>query len=227
MRLVRTIFFILISVAGLAQTDSVSFTNDFVLKEGVYFSYTDFRKNTPLPKDSIVSKADKTELDFLLKTVSDFKEFNFSYNGNKEKAETKKLWGFCQNNTIYINYQGKFYRIPVFGNISNFLGTIEVYNNYNSYGGMYGGMGMGYGGGMMGGGGYIPTKQRETRQFILDFYSGEIMDYNLNNVEMLISRDLKLYEEYMQLKKRKRVDMMMLYVRKFNNAHPVSFPVSK
>ena len=224
-KLLKNIFFVLISVAGFAQTDSVSFTNDLILKEGIYYNYTDFRKNNPIPKETIVSNEDKTQLDFISKTLNNYKEITVAYDGQSEKIEVKKLWGFCQNNTIYINYEGKFYRIPVFGNISNFLGTVEVYN-YNS-GGMYGGMGMGmgYGGGMMGSS--IPMKQRETRQFIFDFYSGDIMDYTLNNVEMLVSRDMKLYEEFMKLKKHKRKEMMMMYIRKYNSAHPISFPVTK
>jgi hypothetical protein len=224
-KLLNNIFFVLITVTGFAQTDSVSFTNDLVLKEGIYYNYTDFRKNNPIPKETIVSNEDKTQLDFISKTLNNYKEITVAYDGQSEKIEVKKLWGFCQNNTIYINYEGKFYRIPVFGNISNFLGTVEVYN-YNS-GGMYGGigMGMGYGGGMMGSS--IPVKQRETRQFIFDFYSGDIMDYTLSNVEMLVSRDMKLYEEFMKLKKHKRKEMMMMYIRKYNSAHPISFPVAK
>jgi hypothetical protein len=220
-KFLKNIFFVLLAFNTFAQTDSVSFTNDFLLKEGLYSNYTDFRKDNALPKDAIISNADKTQLDFILKTLTDNKEITIAYKGQNEKVEVKKLWGFCQNNTVYINYQGKFYRIPVFGNISNFLATIEVYNNYNSYGG---GMGMGYGGMM---GTPMPVKQKETRQFIFDFYSGEVMDYNLTNIEILLSRDLKLYEEFMQLKKSKRKDMMMLYTRKYNAAHPISFPVAK
>jgi hypothetical protein len=226
----KNIFFLLLVIAAKqshAQTDSVSFTNDLILKEGIYYNYTDFRKNNPVPKETIVSNDDKTQLDFISKTLNALKEITVAYEGQSEKIEVKKLWGFCQNNTIYINYEGKFYRIPVFGNISNFLGTVEVYNYNNGgmYGGMGVGMGMGYGGGMMGSS--MPMKQRETRQFIFDFYSGDIMDYTLNNVEILISRDMKMYEEFMKLRKHKRKEMMMLYIRKYNSAHPISFPVAK
>jgi hypothetical protein len=196
--------------------------NDFVLKEGVYLSYTDFRKNHPVPKDAIESNADKTQLDFIGKEVGDKKEIVIAYNGSEQKLEIKNLWGYSQNNTLYLNYEGNFYRVPVFGSISHFLGTVEVYN-YNNYG-MYGGM-YGYGGMM--GGSSIPVKQREMRQFIFDFYSGDIMDYNVHNVEILISRDMKLYEEFMQLKKKKRNEMMMMYVRKYNAAHPIFFPAGK
>lgn len=206
----------------LVKNDSVAYNNEFTLLEGVYLSYTDFRKNRPVPKESIQSKDDKTQLDFIGKTLAENKEITILYNGTENKLESAKIWGYSQNNTLYLNYEGKFYRVPVFGNISHFLGTIEVsYYNNNMYGGMYGGMG-GYP--MYGG---RTVKQRETRQFIFDFYSGEIMDYTLSNVELLVSRDIKLYEEFMQYKKSKRKDIMMLYVRKFNIAHPVFFPINK
>lgn len=202
-----------------AQQDSLAYGPELTLKEGVYLSYTDFRKNRPVPKEAIQSKEDKTQLDFIGKAVADNKEITIVYNGAENKLETAKLWGYCQNNTVYLNYEGKFYRVPVFGNISHFLGTIEVYN-YNNYG-MYGMYGYG---GMMGTS--APIKQRELRQFIFDFYSGDIMDYNLHNVEILISRDTQLYAEFMNLKKRKRSEMMMMYVRKFNAAHPIYFPAN-
>lgn len=204
---------------GYAQSDSVAFSSEFALKEGLYLSYTDFRRNQPVPKEAIQSKEDKTQLDFIGKSVSGNKEIVVLHNGVENKMETAKLWGYSQNNTLYLNYETKFYRVPVFGNISHFLGTVEVYN-YNTYG-MYGVYGIG--GGI--GPGVGAVKQREVRQFIFDFYSGEIMDYNLANVEMLVSRDLKLYEEFMKLKKKKRKEMMMMYVRKFNAAHPVYFPL--
>ncbi len=215
------VIFIFASFAkSFSQGDSLAYTNEFVMNEGVYLSYTDFRKNRPVPKDAIQSKDDKTQLDFIGKIIAENKEITIVYNGVENRLETAKLWGYCQNNTVYLNYDKKFYRVPVFGNISHFLGTIEVttYNNYGMYGGMYSGMG----GGMYGPN--TPIKQREMRQFIFDFYSGEIIDYTLQNVEILVSRDMKLYEEFMQMKKSKRRDMMMMYVRKFNLAHPIYFP---
>ncbi len=213
------------SLESISQTDSVIFTNDIVLKEGIYLSYNDFRKNNPIPKEAIESKEDKTLLDFISKTLNDFKEIKVAYSGQNNKIPVKNIWGFCQNNTLYLNYESKFYRVPVFGNISHFLATVEVYNYNNNYG-----VGMGYGGmmggGMMGGGS-VPIKTKEIKQFIFDFYTGDIIDYNIHNVEILISRDIKLYEEFMQIKKRKRKEMLMLYIRKYNAVHLISFPITK
>jgi hypothetical protein len=219
----RLLYIFIFAFAGLplfSQVDSVQYSGDFALKEGVYFSYGNFRRNDPVPKEDIDSKGDKSQLDFISKTINENKDLSITNSGVTSHIETKRLWGYCQNNALYLNFEGKFYRVPVFGNISQFLGTVEVYN-YNNYG-MYGM----YGYGMMGGAS-MPVKQREVRQYLFDFYTGDIMDYTLTNVEILISRDLKLYEEFMQMKKRKRRDMMMLYIRKYNAAHPISFPVAK
>ena len=220
MRKLSSILLLALAACGLAQTDSVAYSHEFPLKEGVYLSYTDFRRNQPVPKEAIQSKEDKTQLDFIGKSVADNKEIVVLIDSAERKLETAKLWGYSQNNTVYLNYESKFYRVPVFGNISHFIGTVEVYN-YNNMG-LYGGGIYGMGVGMPVGG----AKQREVRQFIFDFYSGEIMDYNLSNVEMLISRDMKLYEEFMKLKKSRRKEMMLMYLRKFNAAHPISFPVN-
>ena len=221
----RKLIFALLSclyfLRGVAQTDSVAMGQDFSLREGVYKSYSDLRRNNPISKESIVSKEDKTQLDFIGKTLASKKLVDLIIDGGTYSFKVEALWGYFQNNSLYLNFEGKFYRVPVFGAISHFIGTIEVINYMNGYGGMYGG-GF-YGPGMMMGGG-MPVKQREVRQFLFDFYTGDIMDYNLPNVEILISRDLNLYTEFMNFKKKKRREMMMLYVRKYNQLHPAMFP---
>ena len=90
---------------GRVRTDSVSPGPDFTLREGVYLSYTDFRKNMPVPKEAIQSKLDKTQLDFIGKTLTENKEITVIYNGVEHKLQTEKLWGYSQNNTLYLNFE--------------------------------------------------------------------------------------------------------------------------
>lgn len=207
-----------------AQEDTLSITPEIVLKEGVYLSYNDLRTNNPLPKENISAPGDRTQVDFIGKTLTDNKEIIFSYKGSQYKAEVDKIWGYCQNGTVYVNYKGKFCRVPLFGAISHFFATVVV-TTYVSNGGYGGGYGGGfYGGGMGGmGGPSVPVKQNETRQFLLDFKSGEIMEFTPTNLETLLSRDMKLYSQYMDLKRKKRKELMILYIRKYNNEHPISF----
>lgn len=202
-----------------AQEDSVVFSKDMQFNEGIYLSYADFRRNDPIGKIHIDMPGDKTQLDFIGKTISENKTINIHREGQTEKYQTDKFFGYMQNNTLYLNYNGKFYRVLMFGNISPFIASIE-YTTYSSNWGP----GYYYGPGMMGPGMSVPVKQKELRQYYFDFYTSEIYDVNMENTLRILSRDTELYNEFMALKKRQRKDMMNIYIRKYNDRHPPKFP---
>lgn len=210
-----------LSTQLFAQEDTLSITPEIVLNDGVYLSFKDLQTNTPLTKENISSDADKTQADFISKTLTNYKEIIFRYKGSQYRADVTKVWGYCQNGTLYINYKGQFCRVPLFGNISNFFATVVVtvyVSNYGGYGGGFYGGGMGYGMNQS-----VPVKQNETHQFLFDFKAGEINEYTPAYFESLLIRDIKLYAQYMDLKRKKRKELMMLYIRRFNTNHPVVF----
>jgi hypothetical protein len=226
--LAHIFFCICVTTRLFAQEDFVSpaLMPEYVLKDGVYLSLKDLQTNNPLPKENIVSNGDKTQPDFISKTLTENKEIIFSYKGSQYKAEVSKVWGYCQNGNVYIKFKDdKFCRVTVFGNISHFVATIVVTRYVSN------GYGMGYGGGFYGGmGGYgmggpsVPVKQNETHEFLLDLKTGDVAECTPTNLELILSRDMPLYEQYMKIRKRKRKDFMILYIRKYNNEHPVIFP---
>lgn len=173
--------------------------------------------NRPISKNVIDSKENKDQLDFIGKTIQNSEYIFFKFGGYVHKVKTDSIWGFSQNNTVFINYDKKMFRIPVFGNLSQFVASVEVINYasgmnspyYYNYGVTATNM---------------PTKGREIKQFILDFYSGKVYDYTLENVAELLKRDDALYKSFMELKKRKRRKSMGIYLRNYNNTHPVNFP---
>lgn len=203
----------LIVILKLQSQDSVMYTRDFRLYEGIYTSYKEFRYNWPIDKDKIVTNLAKDQLDFFSKlTESDIIEYK-ERDGSLEKIKTEKIWGYCQNNVIFINQDKNFFRIPVFGAISNFIGTVEVVS-YSR--------------------GYDPfmntpinstaNKTREIRQYLFDFYSGEIVEYSIDKMEEYLKRDAVLYKEFMVLSKKKKKEFAFKYMRLYNEKHPVYFP---
>lgn len=213
--------FIILLVSSLSvcsQKDSVQYTRDFVFNEGVYITYSDFRMNRPISKAVLESKEDKNQLDFIGKVVENSEYITFNFGGHLHKVKTDSIWGFAQNNTIFINHDKKMFRIPVFGNISQFIASVEVINNYGgtSMSPYYYNYGMTITN--------MPTKSREVKQFVLDFYSGQVMDYNLANITEILKRDEKLYKEFMALSKGKRKKQMGMFLRNYNNTHPIYFP---
>lgn len=210
-------FLLVHSVVSFAQIDSVVYSRDYVFNEGIYITYSDFRMNRPISKNVIESKEDKEQLDFIGKTVENSEYIFFKFGGHIHKVKTDSIWGFSQNNTVFINYDKKMFRIPVFGNISQFVASVEVINNYSGTNSPYY---YNYGVTVTN----MPTKGREVHQFLLDFYTGDILDYNLSNISELLKRDDALYKSFMALSKGKRKKQMGMFLRNYNNAHPVSFP---
>jgi hypothetical protein len=200
-------------ILKLQSQDSVMYTRDFRLYEGIYTSYKEFRYNWPIDKDKIVTNLPKDQLDFFSKlTESDIIEYK-ERDGSLEKIKTEKIWGYCQNNVIFINQDKNFFRIPVFGAISNFIGTVEVVSYSRGYDP------------------FMNTpinstayKTREIRQYLFDFYSGEIVEYSIDKMEEYLKRDEVLYKEFMELSKKKKKEFAFKYMRLYNEKHPVYFP---
>jgi len=189
-----------------AQTDSVPVTPE--RPDGIYLSYTDFRRNQFVSKDQIVSDKNKEQLDFVGKVLEQGK---FSYNKGSTliNAESADVWGFYQNKTLYINFKNEFFRVPVFGSICYLVATVLVVNN-----GFYDPM-FGYG--------VNANRAREVREFIINYYDGYVSEFTVEKAELLISRDAAIYSEYKNLSRRGRKEQLNRYIRKYNDAHPVYF----
>jgi len=193
--------------------DSVAYTKDFRLYEGLYLGYQDFRYNWPIPKEKIITKINKDQLDFYSKLIEEeFIEYT-ERDGSVTKIKSDKVWGYCQNNIIFINQEKNFFRIPVFGCISNFIGTVEV-TNYSP----------GYDPFMNAPMGNSAYKTREIRQYLFDFYSGEIAPFNIDKMAEFLKRDEAIYKEYSQLSKKNKKELATKYIRMFNEKHLVYFP---
>jgi hypothetical protein len=197
----------------LSAQDSLVFGKDFRLYEGIYLSYQDFRYNWPIPKEKIKTTISKDQLDFYTKTVEDDYINYVERDGSLTRVKTDDIWGYCQNNSIYVQHEHHFFRIPVFGAISYFVGTVEVIN----YSGIYEPF-------TTSPVSTTPVKTQEMRQYLLDFYSGEMALFSVDKLEFFLKRDEILYKEYMQLGRKKKRDLASRYIRLYNDKHPVYFP---
>lgn len=193
--------------------DSVAFSKDFRLYEGLYLGYQDFRYNWPIPKEKIITSINKDQLDFYSKLIEEGMIEYQERDGSISKIKPENVWGYCQNNIIFINQDKRFYRIPVFGSISNFIGTVEVVSYSRGYDPL-----------MNVPMGNTAYKTREIRQFLFDFYSGEIVPFSIDKTEEYLKRDEALSKEFSTLSKKKKKEQAFKYIRLYNEKHPVYFP---
>ncbi len=205
----KKLFFILIIFLPIdcsSQKQTVPYSRDYEFKEGIFLTLNDFLMNTPIGKDVIVSDVPKTDLDFLHHiTNSPFIIVRDSSN-NKSKIETMSIWAYCQNRSIYLNYNATFNRLNVIGTLCHFTSLVTNYRGYSDP------MNANFG---------INTNYDELKQFVLDTQTDKVLEFTVASMELLLKNDETLYLEFMKLKKRKKADSIFIYLRKYNEKHPL------
>ena len=195
-----------------AQQKVVEYSKDFEFREGIYLSIINFKNNKPIPLSKIVFNSNKEDKSFL-KYVLDKTTFTYIDSAGKEQeVKSNDAWGYCSNGALYVNHGTDFNRVTVIGSICHFVATVPMrvgmsdpfYNNdpfYNQ-----------------------PQYTYVTNQYLIDYDSGKVLEFNVENMEMLLLRDEPLYKEFIALKKKQKRDSVFVYLRKFNAKHPVYFP---
>lgn len=236
------LFLSAIIVWGQDQADGrVKYTPDFRFRDGIYLNFEQVKENDPIPKAKLLTSADYNDRDFFNKVLSSEKIYFYDEMGVRQEVDKNNIWGFSRNGVVYVMIQGNFNRITFVGNICHFVADITTYDTYNNnYYSPYGYYNPYYYSPYSYYGGYYPygsyyspygnqqsTARNEIKQYIIDFESGKVMEFTVDNVELLLMRDPAVYDEYVQLPKAKRKDLMFVYVRKFNEKNPLYLPSNK
>jgi hypothetical protein len=201
-----TILFFITALSH-AQMDSIAYSRDYQFKEGFFLTAEQFKTNSPVLKSSIISGYPKSQLDFLTQMLEQ-KYIEFKANdGSEQKVESRSIWGYCQNRSIFINYNREFYRFNLIGILCHFTAAVYV-QTYSDPMDTYG----------------INTNN-ELRQFIFDTRTNKVLDFNVKNMELILKDDPELYSEFEKLKSRKKSDSIFIYLRKYNEKHPLYLPL--
>jgi hypothetical protein len=221
---------------GQDSIPRVKYTPDFRFRDGIYLNFEQVKTNNPIPKAKLLTSADYNDREFYNKVFAADKIYFYDDLGLRQEVSKNDIWGFSRNGVIYVMIQGNFNRITFVGNICHFVADITTYDNRSSYYSPYGyydpysyspyGY---YGGGYPYGSYYspyntAPTSRNELKQYLIDFETGKVVDFNTENVQLLIMKDAALYDEYVQLPKKKQKELMFVYVRKFNEKNPLYLP---
>jgi len=229
--------FFLLPAISQDSTRMVKYTPEFRFNDGIYLNFEQLKANSPIPKAKLLTSADYNDRDFYTKVFAAEKIYFYDELGVRQEIAHDEIWGYSRNGVIYVMIQGNFNRITFVGNICHFVADITTYDTQRNYYSPYGYYDpyyyspysySGYGGYPYGSyySPYGPTQttRNELKQYIIDFESGKVMEFNVDNVELLIMKDASLYDEYVQLSKKKKKELMFVYVRKFNEKNPLYLP---
>lgn len=208
--MLKQLFIILLTCCSLhakAQPDSAVWGAAFSLQEGIYLNFEQFRSNHPILLAQLQTTADRSSPDFMLRLTAVRTVAWKDSSGILHDTLVSKLWGYSFNRHVYIQTASDFTRIVVMGSLCHFTG-IEI--NYMYAGGP-------------GPGANAPVKQQQ--QFILDTHTGNVSAFTVPAMlNFLQANDPILYAEFLKLKKRKRNQQLFIYLRRYNERHPLKFP---
>jgi hypothetical protein len=228
-------FLYLVRINGQDAAHTVKYTPDFRFTDGIYLNFEQLKANSPIPKAKILTSADYNDRDFFTKVLASEKIYFYDEMGIRQEVEKSKIWGFSRNGVVYVMIQGTPCRITFVGSICHFVADVTSFDsrNYSPYSpyGYYDPYSYyspySYYGGYPYGSYYSPTRSARTelKQYIFDFETGKVLDFTVNNVELMIMKDPAVYDEYVQLPAKRKRELMIIYIRKFNEKNPLYLPV--
>ena len=223
------------------RTEIVKYTPDFRFKDGIYLNFEQVKNNSPIPKAKLLTSVDYNDREFFKRLIEMDKIYFYDDMGVRQEVTKSNIWGYSRNGVLYVQVQENFNRITFIGNICHFVADITTYDNryynspygyYDPYYSPYSGYGNYYSPYSGYGNYYSPYGQSsmprtELKQYVIDFESGKVLEFDVDNTELLLMKDSQLYDEYVQLSGKKKKDLMFVYIRKFNEKNPLYIPVEK
>ncbi len=204
----------------------VKYSPDFQFIDGLYANFEMVLANDPIPPARIVTDLDMFDREFYDKITTAKEIVIYDENGVKQVLNTHEIWGYSRNGILYISVGSAFHRISFVGSICHFVATVTTYNpNYydpyyynpyysNSY--YYNRYSMPQ----------SNVSSTDLRQYLLDFETGDVMEYDTESVEVLLMKDPELADEYHALRNRKKKQMKFVFIRRYNEKHPLYFPAN-
>ena len=224
-------------LSGQEKEGMVKYTPEFKFIDGIYLNFDQVKLNSPIPKAKLLTSIDYNDREFFKKILQINKIYFYDNMGVRQEIVKNTIWGYARNGVLYVQIQENFNRITFVGSICHFVADITTYDsrNYNSPYGYYDPYYSPYGYGSYYNTYnpyYSPYRQsnvarNELKQYLIDFESGKVMEFDVENTELLLMKDSQLYEEYVQLSRKKKKELMFVYIRKFNEKNPLYIPVEQ
>ena len=227
------------AVIGQVGEGMVRYTPEFRFRDGIYFNFEQVKQNRPISKARILSTIDYNDPEFFRKLFENNTIYYYDNIGVRQEVAKSSVWGYSRNGIVYIQVQGGFCRITLVGTICHFVADITTtdsrfynspygYNPYSPYSSYY----------------YNPyyspyydpfyspynrrsSTRTELKQFIIDWETGRVMEFDVDNTTLILMKDPELHEEFARLSRRQKRNLLFVYVRRFIEKHPLYIPVDQ
>jgi hypothetical protein len=199
-------FVLLFARNANAQSDTVwvPYHGGMDLRDGLYLDFQAFRTNTPsIPFERLRDDEGLPVHDINLVLGKLYWQPD---SGDRQTVSTAKLWGFCQNDAIYVGAGNGFYRIGMMGSLAHMVFEQSYRDPYMSA--------------------YGDVTRTTMAQQLVDMETGAFLPFNASGMDQAFQHDAVLLEEFRALPKKQRNsdEALFRYLRIYNERHPLLFP---
>ena len=206
MSVMRTLAVVLLLVSGTALHAQTDYFGGMDLRDGIYTDFFAFKNNQPsVPLEKL---RDAQGL-----PVNDARRVSGKLNwqpdsGASQTVDLNSIWGFCQNDVVYIGTSNGFYRIGLMGSLGHMVYEV-TYRDWDPYMDPYGGV-----------------TRTALAHLLLDMNTGAFLDFNAGSMAEALKADPVLLEEFLAVPKKERNKDATLFrfLRFYNERHPLLFP---
>lgn len=186
------------------EREMVEYDGGFDFNEGIYRNFDEFKMNEPYYKVGLIQDKQGNS------TPEMWRENEVLYypeeNGELQRIDEKNVWGYCYRDAVNVQVNGAFERLVVVGSLCHFLGTATSYaSDPFSYNGS--------------------SRQVVQQQYFIDMETGGTFEFNVENMSSILDRDEILFGQFEDVPKKKKKDVLFLYLRKYNERYPLYFPL--
>ncbi|MBP8823664.1 MAG: hypothetical protein KBH07_08475 [Flavobacteriales bacterium] len=202
----RGLIVLAVLLGGTAHAqDSVRYTGGYSFLDGVYLDFQAFRNNAPsIPKAALTTAQGQPVGD--LRNTSG-KLYRPDSSGQRVKLDLGGTWGFCNGGVVYVRAGNGFSRIGLMGSLAHLVYD-ATYRSFDPY--------------MVNG----ATTYTVEEQRFLDMATGAFLPVSAAGILPVLARDPILKEAFEALsrKQRKHEETVFLFMRRYNDRHPLYFP---
>lgn len=202
------LFFALLLPFTSTGQDAVNYFGGMDLHDGIYRDFQAFKDNRPTIPMEALRDAQGMAVTDIRRTSG--KLLWQPDTGAQQTVDLDRIWGFCQNDVVYIGTSNGFYRIGLMGSLAHLV-VEETYQDWNPY--MYGYP-------------YGSVTRTVLVQQLLDMTTGQYLPFNASGMDKALLHDPVLSEEFRGLPKKQRnsTEVLFRFLRLYNDRNPLVFP---
>jgi len=208
MRTVLVLVLAITAVCASAQVDTmwVPYRGGMDLREGVYRDFLSFRMNTPSIPQARLRDDQGLPVRDIRQVLS--KLHYQPDSGGVQSLRMDRIWGFCQNDVVYVQAGNGFYRIGLMGSLAHMVYEVN-YRDWDPY--LYG---------------YGTVTRTVLMQQLINMDNGAVLPFNASGMHMGMELDPTLQEEFANLpkKQRNKDEALFRFLRLYNERHPLLLP---